>query len=85
MYLEPFPLALMAVLKVPVFNILLRHLHTLNSWTPDVPNYHGVINVNREDIPQTQSPPLLLGPENMYIIAKTSLLSIAVIDTYGGS
>jgi hypothetical protein len=63
----------------------MRHLHTLNSWTLDVSNYHGVINVNSEDIPQTQSPLLLLGPENMYIITKTSLLPIAVIDTYGGS
>ena len=50
-YLKLFPIALRAVLKVPVFTILLRHSHTLNSWTHAVSNYHEVINVNREDIP----------------------------------
>jgi hypothetical protein len=51
-YLELFPIALRAVLKIPVFTISLIHSHTLNSWTCVVSNHHGVINVNREDIPQ---------------------------------
>ena len=54
MCLELFPTALRAVLKVPVFTILLRHSHTLNSWACAVSKYYRVINVNWEDIPQKE-------------------------------
>lgn len=47
-----FHIALRAVLKVSVFTILLRHSPTIDSQTPAVFNHHGVINVNKEDIPQ---------------------------------
>lgn len=47
MYVELFPIALRAVLKVPAFTILWSHSHTLA-----VSNSQGVINVNWETIPQ---------------------------------
>ena len=73
MYLELFPIALRTVLKVPVFTILLRHSHTLNSWTA-VSNYYGFTKVNRVDILQKEKSPLLLVDiENMFIITQTSL------------
>lgn len=49
MFLEPFSTTLRAVLKVPVFTILMRHQPHL--CLPDH-DYHGVINVNREDVPE---------------------------------
>ena len=55
MFSEFFPTALRAVLKVPAFTILLRHSHTLDSWTHAVSNYHGVINLYRESIPQRRN------------------------------
>jgi hypothetical protein len=51
MFLEFFPTALRAVLKVPVFTILLRHSQIFASWTCVAFDYHGVIDVNRKDIP----------------------------------
>jgi hypothetical protein len=52
MFLEFFPTALRAVLKVPVFTILLSHqpshLCILDLCCSD---YHGVIKANRENIP----------------------------------
>jgi hypothetical protein len=51
MYLEFFPTALRAVLKVSVFTFYLRHSHTLDSSTCAVPNCHGVVNPIRVDIP----------------------------------
>ena len=50
MYLELFPIALMAFLQVSALTTLLSHSHTLDSWTPAVSTYLEVINVNREDI-----------------------------------
>lgn len=50
MYLEVFPIALRAVLKVPVFSILGGHSQILDSWTHAVYNHHGVINVKWDDI-----------------------------------
>ena len=50
MHLEYFPIALRAILKVPIFTILLRHSHILNSWTCSLFNYHEVFNVNRVDV-----------------------------------
>ena len=50
MHLEHFPIALRAILKVPLFTILLRHSHVLNSCTCALLSYHEVININREDI-----------------------------------
>jgi hypothetical protein len=47
MYLKAFQIALRAILNIPVFTILLRHSHTLDSWTCAVSTSHGVINVNR--------------------------------------
>jgi hypothetical protein len=53
MYLELFPIVdFRAVLKVKVFTVFLKHSQNFDSWTPAVSNYHGVINVNRKDIPQ---------------------------------
>jgi hypothetical protein len=40
-----------AILKVPAFTILLRERHTFESLPPVVSDYHGVIKVNRENIP----------------------------------
>jgi hypothetical protein len=51
MFLEFFLIALRAVLKVSAFSTLLTHRHTLNSWTRTVSNYHGVINLDKESIP----------------------------------
>jgi hypothetical protein len=52
MYLELFLIALRAALKGPVFIILLRQIHTLDSWALAVFNYHEVTNnVSREGIP----------------------------------
>jgi len=68
MHLELLQVALTAVLEVSWFTILLRHSHTLNSWTPAVSNYHEVINLKREDIPQKSPSLLALVPENMYVI-----------------
>jgi hypothetical protein len=51
MYLERFPIALRAALKVPAFTILLKHSHTLHSWTCAVSYYYGVVKDNREGIP----------------------------------
>ena len=45
MFLEFFPTASRAALKVPMFTILLRHTNTFA-----VSDYRGVINANREDI-----------------------------------
>ena len=42
-------------LKVSAFTILLRHRHALASWTHATSNYHGVINLGREDIPRRRN------------------------------
>jgi hypothetical protein len=55
MILVFFSIALRAVLKVPVFTILLRLLSYLRLWNPAVSDYHGAINVNREAIPQRRN------------------------------
>lgn len=51
MFLECFPTALRAVLKVPAFTILLRQSHILNSCCF---YYRKVININREAIAQKE-------------------------------
>jgi hypothetical protein len=44
MYLAVFSAVLQGVLKALTFTILLRHSHTLNSWTHADSNCHRVIN-----------------------------------------
>jgi hypothetical protein len=81
LYLELFPIALRPVLEVPVFTILLRHSHTLNFWTCAASNYYGIMNINRRHALEGKSLPLLVGPENMYIITQTSFMPTAALNT----
>jgi hypothetical protein len=51
MFLEVFPIALRAVLKVPASAVFLRHLPPVCLLDPAVSDFHGIIDINREDIP----------------------------------
>jgi hypothetical protein len=52
MFSEFFPTALRAVLKVTGFTIFAKEQrHTLVSLTNAISDYHGVINLGREEIP----------------------------------
>jgi hypothetical protein len=55
MFSEFFPTALRSVLKVSAFTIFLSCRHTLASWTCAASNYHGVINLGRENISQRRT------------------------------
>jgi hypothetical protein len=69
MFLDFFPIALRAVLKVTTISILLRDIkHTLTSWTHATSNYHGVINLGWENFSQRRNIMRI-----MYIIIQTSL------------
>jgi hypothetical protein len=50
-FLEFFPTALKAVLKVTVTILLRKTRHFLTSWNSAVSDYHGVIKLGRENIP----------------------------------
>ena len=61
--------------EISVFITSMWHSYTLNSRTPAVSNQHGGISIHREEVPlKMKSPvfreksPLLVGPENLYMI-----------------